>query len=145
MYFQVCYFWFFFIAGNVDYQIDSETEGALNCLEWKFVHEAKTPDELKRFLKYMKEVRKVIVDDIKTGSLIFTLECGSVQILDDLWEDYCTGHLNEVAQQYLVTDDILEEFGLSSLKLTSNIKEEDYKACRQRLVTNEGGYGKNEF
>ena len=93
----------------------------------------------------MKEVRKVIVDDIKTGSLIFTLECGSVQILDDLWEDYCTGHLNEVAQQYLVTDDILEEFGLSSLKLTSNIKEEDYKACRQRLVTNEGGYGKNEF
>ena len=93
----------------------------------------------------MKEVRKVIVADIKKGSLIFTLECGSVQILDDLWEDYRTDHLNEVAQRYLVTDDILEEFGLSSLKLTSNIKEEDYKACRQRLVTNEGGYGKNEF
>ena len=93
----------------------------------------------------MEEVRKVIVADIKKGSLIFTLECGSVQILDDLWEDYRTGNLNEVAQRYLVTDDILEEFGLSSLKLTSNIKEEDYKACRQRLVTNEGGYGKNEF
>ena len=100
---------------------------------------------MNRFLKYMEEVRKVIVADIKTGSLIFTLECGSVQILDDLWEDYRTGHLNEVAQQYLVTDDILEKFGLSSLKLTSNIKEEDYKACRQRLVTSEGGYGKNEF
>ena len=93
----------------------------------------------------MEEVRKVIVADIKKGSLIFTLECGSVKILDDLWEDYRTGHLNEVAQRYLVTDDILEEFGLSSLKLTSNIKEKDYKACRQHLVTNEGGYGKNEF
>ena len=100
---------------------------------------------MNRFLQYMEDVRKVVVADIKTGSLIFTLECGSVQILDDLWEDYRTGHLNEVAQRYLVTDDILEEFGLSSLKLASSIKEEDYRACRQRLVTNEGGCGKNEF
>lgn len=98
---------------------------------------------MNRFLEYLEDVLKVIVVDIKTGSLIFTLECGSVQILDGLWEDYRTGHLNEVAQRYLVTDDILEEIGLSSL--TSNIREEDYKACRQRLVTTEGGYGKNEF
>ena len=119
----------------------------MNYIAQKYFQEVdvKNPDELNRFLQYMEDVRKVIVADIKTGSLIFTLECGSVQILDDLWQDYRTGHLNEVAQRHLVTDDILEKFGLSSLKLTSSIKEEDYKARRQRLVTNEGGYGKNEF
>ena len=101
--------------------------------------------ELNEFVDYMKEVRNVIVVDVKTGSLIFTLACGSVQILDELWKDYKKGHLNEVAQSYLVTNDILEEFGLPSLKLTSNIKEEDYRACRQRLATNEGGYGKSVF
>ena len=60
-------------------------------------------EELDKFVAYMEKVRKVIVVDVKTGSLIFTLECGSVQILDELWEDYSTGHLNEVAQYYLVT------------------------------------------
>lgn len=98
-------------------------------------------EELDKFVAYMEKVRQVIVVDVSTGSLIFTLGCGSVQILDELWEDYSTGHLNEVAQLYLVTNDILKEFGLSSLKLTSSIKEEDYTVCRQRLVTSEGGYG----
>ena len=99
-------------------------------------------DELNEFVDYMEKFRNVIVADDKTGSLIFTLACGSVQFLDELWKDYKTGHLSEVAQSYLVTNDILKEFGLSSLKLTSNIKEEDYRACRLRLATIEGGYGK---
>ena len=86
------------------------------------------------FLKYLKDVREVLVLDYKTGSSIFTLECGSLKILGDLWVDYSTGHLNEVAQLYLVADDILEEFGLSSFELKSKIEEEDYMACRQRLT-----------
>lgn len=97
------------------------------------------------FLKYLTEVRKVLVLDAKTGSLIFTLECVSLQILDELWKDYKTGYLDKVAQVYLVTNDILEEFGLSSFEVMSNIKEEDYSVCRQQLATKEGGYGKNVF
>ena len=91
-------------------------------------------EELDKFVAYMEKVRKVIVVDVKTGSLIFTLECGSLEILDDLWEEYNTGHLNEVAQLYLVTNDILEEFDLSSFKLESFIKYKEYRACRQRLA-----------
>ena len=151
---------FLYSLGDLDLRIDGEaqrsreassnqpsTQEVFNRIADKYFEnvDPSNPDERNGFLTYLEKVRKVLVLDIKKGSLIFTLECGSVQILDDLWEDYCTGHLNEVAQSYLMTDDILEEFGLSSLKLTSNIKEEDYKACRQRLVTNEGGYGKNEF
>ena len=86
------------------------------------------------FVKYLKEVRDVLVLDVNARSLVVILECRSVKILDDLWQDYSTGRLNEVAQSYLVTNDLLEEFGLSSFKLASNIREEDYRDCRQRLI-----------
>ena len=102
------------------------------------------PKELKGFLKYLKEVREVLVLDVKTGSLIFTLECRSLKILDDLWEDYSSGHLNKVAQFHLVTNDILKEFGLSSFKLASNIKKEEYRTCRQRLTMN-GRFEKSSY
>lgn len=116
--------------------IQSSIQEVLNriadkCFE-KF--DPSNPDELNGFLTYMEKVREVLVHDVRIGSLIFKLECRSVKILDDLWQDYSTGHLNKVAQSYLVTNDILKEFGLSSFKLASKIKEEDYKACRQRLI-----------
>lgn len=112
------------------------TQDVLNRIAVKLFEavDPSKPEDLNGFLKYMKEVRKVLLVDVTTGSLIFTLECGSLKILGDLWEDYSTGHLNEVAQEHLVTKDILEEFGLSSFELKSNIEEEEYRACRQRLT-----------
>ena len=114
----------------------SSTQQVLNRIADKCFEQVdpSNPDELNGFITFMEKVRNVLVLDVETGSLIFKLECRSVKILDDLWQDYRTGHLNEVAQSYLVTNDILKEFGLSSFKLTSNIKEEDYRACRQRLI-----------
>ena len=156
-------FLFFFIAVNIDLRIDCETRSprtassknvkrgpsstqeVLNYIACACFHEidASNPDKLTGFLRYLKKERKVSVVDIREGSIIFKLECKSLQILDELWEDYSTGHLTEVAQMNLVTEDILKRFGLSSLKLTSNIKEEDYRDCRQRLKTDAGKYGKN--
>ena len=114
----------------------STTEEVLNRIADKCFEKVNpsNPDELNGFLTYMEKVREVLVLDVKIGSLIFKLKCRSVKILDDLWQDYCTGHLNKVAQSYLVTNDILKEFGLSSFKLASKIKEEDYRACRQSLI-----------
>ena len=116
--------------------IRSSTQEVLNRIADKCFErvDPSNPDELNGFLTYMEKVRKVLVLDVKIGSLIFNLECRSVKILDDLWQDYSTGRLNEVAQSYLVTNDLLEEFCLSSFKLASNIREEDYRTCRQRLI-----------
>lgn len=156
-------FLFFFIAVNIDLRIDcgtqiprtassknvskspSSTQEVLSYIASTCLHEidASNPDKLTGFLRYLKKVRKVSVVYIREGSIIFKLECRSLQILDELWEDYSTGHLTEVAQMKLVTEDILKLFGLSSLKLTLNIKEEDYRDCRQRLETDKGKYGKN--
>ena len=86
----------------------------------------------------MQEMHKVIVVDVKTGSLIITVRCTSLLILDELWKDYYTGHLQEVAQRYLVTEDILNELGLDSVQLTLTISEEEYKAYRKNFLKNEG-------
>ena len=99
-----------------------------------------TPEDFNGFIEYMEKVRKVIIADVKTGSLIITVECSSLQILDELWIDYKTGHLNEMAQKYLVTEDVLKAFGLTELKLKTTIVEEEYRACREVFLTSLGKY-----
>lgn len=138
-----------FVGGEIDYKVgfvtkSPSTQDIMNLVAERYLRTMKpsNQEELNAFIEYMEKVRNVIVVGVKSGSLIFTLSCGSVQILDKLWKDYKTGRLNEIAQSYLVTNDVLREFGLSSLKLTSNIKEEHYRACRLRLATIEGGFGK---
>ena len=102
-------------------------------------------EELNGFLQYMQKVRQVILVDVKTGSLIITVRCTSLRILDELWKDYCTGHLQEVAQRYLVTEDILHHWGLDSVQLTLTISEEEYKAYRKNFLNNEGRYPKKHL
>ena len=114
------------------------SQDVLNSIAKKYLEEINpsTPEEFNEFIQYMKEVRKVIIVNVRSGSLILILECSSLQILDELWEDYSTGHLCEMAQKYLVTEEILKEFGLDEVKLTITIKEEEYRACRELLSSN---------
>ena len=89
-----------------------------------------TREELNEFVYYLHKVRETLIVDVGPGSLIVTLECRSLQILDGLWKDYCSGHLSEMAQKRLVTNDILQETGLVEVKLITTILEEDYRVCR---------------
>ena len=101
------------------------------------------PDELNGFCRYLSDVRHLLIVGTKIGSLIITVRCSSLRILDELWEDYRTGHLKEVAQSYLVTEDILQQLGLDSVELTLTISEEKYKAYRKNFLKIEGRYQKN--
>ena len=142
-------------AKNLDIRLDCEQEGAsstqnvsgnlssqavLNVIANKYLQVVplSNREELNGFLQYMQEMRKVIVDDVKMGSLIITVRCTSLRILDELWKDYCTGHLQDVAQRYLVTEDILQQLGLDSVQLTLTISEEEYMAYRKNFLKNEG-------
>lgn len=118
------------------------TQEVLSMIASKYfqILDPSTPEELNGFIEYMKKVREVIIVDVKTGSLIITVECSSLQILDELWIDYKTGHLNEMAQKYLVTEDVLKAFGLTELKLKTTIVEEEYTACREVFLTSLGKY-----
>ncbi len=98
-----------------------------------------TPEEFNDFLKYMKETREVLILNVQPDSLIITVECGSLEILEGLWNDYITGHLNEMAQKYLITEEILKELGLTEVKLTTTILEEEYRACREYFMRYQSG------
>ncbi|XP_068688784.1 uncharacterized protein [Montipora foliosa] len=115
------------------------TQALLNRIAEKYLQDVSpsNPEEYNRFMIYLTEIRKALVVDVKSGSLIVTVEVGSEKILEELWEDYCKGHLNEVAQKFLVTEELLEEFGLMELKLTTLIAEEEYKACKRYFSVKE--------
>ena len=96
------------------------------------------PEELNGLLQYLTEVRKVLVLGAQSGSLILTALCSSLEILDTLWYDYCTGHQNGMAQKYLVTKDVLKKFDLTELKLKTTIQMEEYIAARTFFLQGSG-------
>ena len=81
-------------------------------------------------------MRQLKVKGAVEGSLRITVECPTLEILEGLWEDYCSGHLNAVAEEYLLTDDIKRRFHVESVKLKTRILEEDYLVCKHFLKGN---------
>ena len=116
------------------------SQGVLNFIAHRYFQTVNTtkPEELNGFLQYLKNVREVLVLDAQPGSLILTALCSSLKILDTLWYDYCTGHLNDMAQKYLLTEHVLKEFDLTELKLTTTIQGEEYIAARKFFMQGSG-------
>ena len=72
------------------------------------------------------------------GSLLITVECSSLLILEGLWEDYCSGHLTAIAQEMLVTAEVLEKLGLADVRLKTFISEEEYEKGKQIFMDHSG-------
>ena len=124
------------LSGNVGNSVIPSPQQILSLIASKYLNNLNpsTPEDFNGFIRYMKEVREVILLDCKPGSLIITVECGSLKILEELWQDYCTGNLGRVVQECLVTEDILKELGLSEIQLITTIDEKDYKDCQTYLA-----------
>ena len=124
------------LSGNVGNGVIPSPQQILSLIASKYLNNLNpsTPEDFNDFKRYMKEVRELVLVDCKPGSLIITVECGSLKILEELWQDYCTGNLGRVVQECLVTEDILNELGLSEIKLITTIDEKDYKDCQKYLT-----------
>lgn len=136
-----------FLGLNIDVkEITSGTESCpppnevLTAYAYRFLHRLDDLEELGLLVNYLERMRNLLVVGAHVDCLIVTVRCSSLQILDELWEDYHTGHLNEMAQKYLVTKEILKKFGLIELKLVTTIVEEEYRACRQYFLQWSGLY-----
>ena len=92
-----------------------------------------TKEDFDDLTEYMSTMKGLVTQDVKSGSLVITVKCRSLLVLEGLWIDYTSGHLNEMVQKCLVTGDILYDLGLSELKLCTIIRENDYKTCQQIL------------
>ena len=128
------------LAGRTEGAEEAGSQGVMNFIARKYFQTVDTtkPEERNEFLRFLAEVRKVLVLKAQSGSLILTLLCRSLEILDALWYDYCTGHLNDMAQKYLVTKDVLKEFDLTDLRLTTTIQGEEYVAARTFFLQGSG-------
>jgi len=99
---------------------------------------SKPQDLTSAFKYYLEKVRKVVIVDFslrkQLESVWVTVQCSSLRILEDLWDDYCSKYLSRVAQDTLVSEDILEELGLTNVELRTMISEKEYKDCRVQFL-----------
>ena len=51
-----------------------------------------------------------------------------------LWNDYLAGHLDNLAERYLVTNEMKKKFDLETVSLKTTILEEDYLNCKEALM-----------
>ena len=105
---------------------------------WDVVCAFKRPLEM--LLEYLKTKLGVVVQGFRQGSLIITVSCSSLEVLEALWKDYRRGHLNEVVQDTLVTAGVLKELNLSEVKLMTIISEDEYKLYKDFFIHKSGNY-----
>ena len=89
----------------------------------------KSIEEWNWFKEFAKEMRVTIIG-VSEGSLVITVKCESLMILEELWKDYSSGHLGEVVQNCFVTEKILKELNLTELRLKTTMDIEEYNACK---------------
>ena len=98
-------------------------------------------DSFRVLFRYVRNKLNATIEDIELGSLSITVRCSSLKILEGLWEDYISGHLNQVVQEALVTHEVLEILGLDDLKLKVFISEEEYEKGKKVFADNSGERG----
>ena len=86
-------------------------------------------EEWNWFKEFPKEM-KVTIIGVSEGSLVITVRCESLMILEELWTDYSSGRLDEVVQNCFVTEKILKELNLAELRLKTTMDKEEYNACK---------------
>ena len=76
---------------------------------------------------------------IQKGCIKITVKCRTLEILERLWDEYCSGRLNAKAEKCLFTENVKEELGMETIKLATTILEEDFLACKFSLIMETAG------
>lgn len=113
----------------------------LNLATYRYLQttDASKPEGVNGFVYYLEHVRKVVMVDVQPGSLVITVECGSLQKLKELWHDYCEGFVSAVVQKFLLTKDIVNELGLSEVKFSTSVPSKKYRDCHDQLQAFDSG------
>ena len=94
-----------------------------------------------RLTEFLKKAYEVAVMMVKSGSLIITVQCLTLESLESLWNDYCSGDLNDIVERFLVTDEIKRKLGMDNVRLKTTIEEENYLICKKAFIENSGEWG----
>ena len=93
-----------------------------------------SPGGVSALIEHIQDAYNLALKSVGVGSLEITFQCTSLESLECLWSDYQSGHLNDIAERYLVTDDIKKKLNLESIRLKTIIEEENYRICKRILM-----------
>lgn len=93
-----------------------------------------THQNLQKYCYYLSETLNIQLRNKKQGSLKLEVHCRTLEILEQLWEDYWSGHLDTVAEECLVTDEVKRETGQDTTWLETTISKEEYLRCKTLLT-----------
>ena len=119
-------------SGSVsDPQTEYLQSGVLSSIAMNYFQTTppRSSEEYNSFEEYLKKM-SLIITGVAEGSLVITVKCESLIILEELWTDYSSGHLGEVVQNCFVTEKILKELNLAELRLKTTMDKEEYNACK---------------
>ena len=102
----------------------------------KFNDDSRSNDieALKDFIEYIIVAYGVILLAVRKGSIIIIVECTSLESLERLWSDHLAGTLDEVAERYLVPNEMKRKLNLETNCLRTTIEEESYLNCKKALM-----------
>ena len=92
-----------------------------------------TVGELPQYFQHLELIHDSTPTEGNDNSLRLAVRCNNLEELERLWENYRSGRLNEIAEKYLVTDEIKRRFDVETVNLATTIQEEDYLACKEFL------------
>ncbi|XP_022809254.1 tripartite motif-containing protein 2-like [Stylophora pistillata] len=87
-----------------------------------------------KFIEYIRNVHNLLIKSLGLGCLEIQVECLTLESLEGLKNDYCSGDLNEMAEKFILTDEVREELDLNDVSFKTTIKREDYLACRKSFL-----------
>ena len=90
------------------------------------------------FIEHVENVYDLALVSANVGSLKIVLRCRTLKGLEQLWSDYLSGHLNEVAERYLVNDAIKREVKMETIRLKTTVEKENYLMCKKALMEMSG-------
>ena len=90
------------------------------------------------FFQHLEDHYNLGLVTIGKGSLEIIVHCPTLESLEHLWSDYLSGHLSEVAERYLVTDEIKRKLDLDTVRLRITMAKENYLMCRKACVETSG-------
>ena len=74
------------------------------------------------------------VDLVIAAQIFMVVECPTLDSLELLWSDFLAGHLDKVAERYVVTNELKKELNLEKICLRTIIEEQNYLSCKRALM-----------
>ena len=93
-----------------------------------------TAEGVSALIEHIQETYNLALKSVGVRSLEISFQCPSLESLERLWSDYQSGHLNDIAKRYLVTDDMKNKLNLKHVRLKTTIEDENYRICKMILM-----------